>query len=126
MNLFDGGYPMRDDHVDPDDGIQRVMKKFNWSRKKAEYCLGIVDEAEARLSTSETVNRNIFYIHNRSEVLSLTVQRHDGHDLDETTAREQAELHLRERKELDGWGGKWSFSGTYRISYDRVRVEFEV
>ena len=71
------------------------------------------------------MDRNIFRIYNRSEVLSLTVQRHDGHDLDETTAREQAELHLRGEHALDGWGGKWSFSGTYRISYDQVRVEFE-
>ena len=113
-------------HANTEADILSVMQKFGWTRQKAEYCLGIVDEAEARLATRETVNRNIFCIYNRSEVLSLTVQRHDGHDLDETTAREQAELHLRERKELDGWGGKWSFSGTYRISYDRVRVEFEV
>ena len=72
------------------------------------------------------MDRNIFRMCDRGEVMSLTVQRHDGHDLDETTAREQAELHLRAEHALDGWGGKWSFSGTHRISYDRVRVEFEV
>ena len=90
MNLNDGGYPMRDDHIDPD----------------------------------EVINRNIFRIYNRREVLSLLVRRHDGHDLDEMTAREQAELKLRQEHALDGWGGAWSFSGTYRINYDTVRVEF--
>ena len=67
------------------------------------------------------MDRDIFRIYNRGEVLSFTVQRHDGHDLDETTAREQAELHLRAEGILDDW----SFSGTHRLNYDQVRVEFE-
>ena len=67
---------------------------------------------------------NSFLVSERTEILTMTIKRIDGYDLDEMTAREQAESQLRNEGRLGGWGGEWYFSGTIHTNYNEVRVEF--
>jgi hypothetical protein len=59
-----------------------------------------------------------------SEVLSMIIERLDDNDLDELTAREFAEDQLRDDHQLGGYGGRWYFSGSKRMNYNKVLVEF--
>jgi len=60
----------------------------------------------------------------RSEILTMIIERHDGNDLDETTAREVAEAQLLDERKLGGYGGSWYFLSTSRLNYNRVQVIF--